>query len=166
MTNSALEKKYCYRYHDGNDNEGRPIVTLRKRLIIRETDKTFWHVEDFPYMRFEQVVSYWTRGRKEDQKRYIKRCAKGACRSRYHYTKEEALEAFIHRKKFQLERIRLTAETISLILTGLKDAGHITYSTNQYGFEERNIVSVPDSECFVASDEPGPIASTYNWGEY
>ena len=63
----STEKKYCYRYHDGNDNEGRPIVTIWKRLIIRETDKTFWHVEDFPHMSFEQVVSYWTGGRKEDQ---------------------------------------------------------------------------------------------------
>ncbi|WP_313626252.1 hypothetical protein [Kosakonia sp.] len=160
------EKKYCYRFHDGNDSEGRPIVTLWKRLIIRETDKTFWHVDDFPYMSFEQVVSYWTRGRKEDQKRYIKRCAKGADRSRYHYTKEEALKAFIYRKRYQLERIRLTAETVSLILKGLTDAGHVAYSTDQHGFQKRNIVSVPEVECFVASEEPGPIASTYSWGEY
>lgn len=162
----STEKKYCYRYHDGNDNEGRPIVTIWKRLIIRETDKTFWHVEDFPHMSFEQVVSYWTGGRKEDQKRYIKRCAKGADRSQYHYTKEEALKAFIYRKRFQLKRISLTAETVSLILTGLKDAGHITYITDQHGFQKRNIASVPEGEYFVAADEPGPIASTCMWGEY
>lgn len=34
-------KKYCYRYYDGNDSEGCPIVTMHKRVIIRETDKTF-----------------------------------------------------------------------------------------------------------------------------
>lgn len=160
------EKKYCYRYIDGNDNEGRPIVTLLKRLIIRETEKTFWHVDDFPRMSFEQVVSYWTQGRKEDQKRYIKRCSKGAERSRYHYTKEEALKAFIYRKRFQLERIRLTAETVNMVLTGLKNSGHVICSIDKYGCQKRNIASVPDGECFLASEEPGPIASTYSWGEY
>lgn len=49
-------KKYCYRYYDGNDSEGRPTVTMHKRVIIRETEKTFWHVEDMPYMTFEQLV--------------------------------------------------------------------------------------------------------------
>ncbi|PTA96516.1 hypothetical protein C9415_05850 [Kluyvera sp. Nf5] len=112
------------------------------------------------------MVSYWTGGRNEDQKHYIKRCAKGADRSQYHYTKEEALKAFIYRKRCQLERIRLTAETVSLILTGLTDAGHITCITDQHGFQKRNIASVPEGECFVAADEPGPIASTYMWGEY
>ena len=50
-------KKYCYRYHDGNDSEGRPIVTLWKRVIIRETDKTFWHVEDMPYMTMSSLLN-------------------------------------------------------------------------------------------------------------
>lgn len=60
-------KKYCYRYDDGHDGEGRPVVTLWKRVIIRETKKTFWHVEDMPYMTFEQLVQYHNSGRKENQ---------------------------------------------------------------------------------------------------
>ncbi|HCB1508233.1 TPA: hypothetical protein MYO72_004928 [Citrobacter freundii] len=158
-------KKYCYRYYDGNDSEGCPIVTMHKRVIIRETDKTFWHVEDFPHMNLEQLINYWTGGRKEDRKKYIKRCYKGADRSRYHYTKEGALKAFIYRKKYQLSRIQLTAETVSLCLKGLKDAGFVTYTTDQYGFQQRSIAGVPDGDYFLAAQEPGPIASTYSWGE-
>lgn len=159
-------KKYCYRYYGGNDSEGCPIVTMHKRVIIRETEKTFWHVEDFPHMSLEQLISYWTGGLRNDQKKYIKRCSKGADRSRYHYTKEEALKAFIYRKKYQLSRIQLTAETVSLCLKGLKDAGFVTYTTDQYGFQQRSIAGVPDGDYFLAAQEPGPIASTYSWGEY
>ena len=50
-------KNFCYRYYEGNDSEGRPTITLWKRVIIRETGKTFWHVEDMPYMSFEQLVN-------------------------------------------------------------------------------------------------------------
>ncbi|EFN8010645.1 hypothetical protein DLY25_13800 [Escherichia coli] len=117
-------------------------------------------------MSLEQLMSYWTGGRKEDRKKYIKRCSKGADRSRYHYTKEEALKAFIYRKKYQLSRIQLTAETVSLCLKGLKDAGFVTYTTDHYGFQQRSIAGVPDGDYFLAAQEPGPIASTYSWGEY
>ena len=99
-------KKYCYRYHDGNDSEGRPIVTLWKRVIIRETDKTFWHVEDMPYMTNEQLIKYRTGGQPANQKYHVKRCLKGADRSSYHYTREEALQAFVRRKTHQISKIR------------------------------------------------------------
>jgi hypothetical protein len=45
-----------------------------------------------PYMTFEQLVQYRNSGRKENQKYHVKRCLKGADRSRYHYTREEACE--------------------------------------------------------------------------
>lgn len=160
------EKQFCYRYVDGHDSEGRPIVILWKRVIIRETEKTFWHVQDLPRMNLAELKQYWTTGRPEDVKRYVKRCAKGADRSSYHYTKEEALRAFVYRKKFQLSRVRLTEEKVRLCLKGLEDAGFITYSTDQYGCKKRNITGVPAGEEFLAAAEPGPVASMYSWGEY
>jgi hypothetical protein len=33
-------------------------------VIIRETEKTFWHVEDMPGMTLEQLVQYRTGGRR------------------------------------------------------------------------------------------------------
>lgn len=166
MTDISDEKKFCYRYVDSNDNNGRPIVMLWKRVVIRETDKTFWHVHDMPHMNLEQLVRYWMSGRKEVRNKYVKRCAKGAARSSYHYTKEEALEAFIYRKNFQLSRIRLTAETAELCLKGLREAGFITYPKDEYGYAKRVIAGTPDGDTFLAADEPGPIAETYSWGEY
>ncbi|ARU94596.1 hypothetical protein [Tatumella citrea] len=166
MTDIPEDRKYCYRYVDGNDSEGRPVVMLWKRVIIRETEKTFWHVSDMPMMSFEQLVKYWTGGNKERQKKHIKRCSKGGARSRYHYTKTEALSAFIYRKTFQLSRIRLTAETVELCLKGLREAGYITYPKDENGYTKRVIAGAPDSETFLAADEPGPIADTYSWGDY
>ena len=153
-------KKYCYRYDDGHDGEGRPVVTLWKRVIIRETEKTFWHVEDMPQMTFEQLVQYRNTGRKENQKYHVKRCLKGADRSRYHYTREEALRAFVYRKMYQLEKIQLTAETVKMCLAGLHDAGMIT------GGYRCTVKKLPADTGFVAAAAPGPIASTYSRGEY
>lgn len=159
-------KKYCYRYYDGNDSEGRPTVTMHKRVIIRETEKNFWHVEDFPHMSTEQLLNYWGSGHRKDHKKYIKRCAKGADRSRYHYTQKEALEAFVYRKRYQLDRILLTQETVRMCLHGLVNAGFITCSIDESGRPTRSITGVPDGDYFLAAQEPGPIASTYSWGEY
>jgi hypothetical protein len=33
-------------------------------VIIRETEKTFWHVEDMPGMTLEQLVQYRAGGRR------------------------------------------------------------------------------------------------------
>lgn len=154
------DKKYCYRYHDGNDSEGRPIVSVWKRVIIRETAKTFWHTEDMPYMSLEQLIKYRTGGPKERKSRNVKRCLKGAERSSYHDTKEAALRAFVYRKRYQLEKMQLTSETVRMCLEGLCEAGLISE-----GY--RCAVAIPpESEPFLAAQEAGPIASTYNWGEY
>ncbi|MDD9044867.1 AAA family ATPase [Escherichia coli] len=153
-------KKYCYRYHDGNNSEGRPIVTLWKRVIIRETEKTFWHVEDMPYMTNEQLIKYRTGGQPANQKYHVKRCLKGADRSSYHYTKEEALQAFVRRKTHQISKIQLAEETARLCLAGLREAGIITE-----GYRCK-VEKLPDSDIFLAANQPGPIASGYSWGEY
>ena len=159
------EKKYCYRYYDGNDSEGRPTVTMHQRVIIRETEKTFWHVEDMPHMSTDQLIQYWGSGHRKDYKKYVKRCAKGADRSRYHYTQKEALAAFVYRKRYQLDRILLTQETVRMCLRGLANAGFITNS-NDGRVGPKTITGVPDGDYFLAAQEPGPIASTYSWGEY
>lgn len=154
------EKKYCYRYHDGNDSQGRPIITVWKRVIIRETEKTFWHTDDLPYMSLDKLIEYRTSGPKERRSRSVKRCSKGAERSSYHYTKEEALRAFVYRKMYQLEKMQLTAETVSMCLAGLREAGLISE-----GY--RCAVAIPpEADQFLAAQEAGPIASTYSWGEY
>ncbi|CZZ84530.1 MULTISPECIES: hypothetical protein [Enterobacter] len=153
-------KKYCYRYNDGNDSEGRPIVTLCKRVIIRETEKTFWHVEDMPYMTNEQLVKYRTGGQPVNQKHHVKRCLKGADRSRYHYTKEEALQAFVRRKTHQINKIQLAEETARMCLSGLREAGIISE-----GYRCK-VEKLPESDTFLAANQPGPIASEYSWGEY
>jgi len=161
MSNNSLnDKKYCYRYCDSNDSQGRPIVTLWKRVIIRETEKTFWHVDDLPYMSLENLIAYRTGGSKERVKHNVKRCLKNADRSSYHYTKEEALKAFVYRKTFQLERIQLTAETVSMCLSGLRDAGLVT------GEYRCTVEKLPKGDFFIAAQEPGPIAANYSWGEY
>jgi len=163
-TNNASEKKYCYRYVDGNDSQGRPIVMLWERVILSETEKTFWHVHDLPYMSLEKMRQYHSR----PSNKQVKRCLKNAARSGYHLTKEQAMKAFLYRKAFQLNRILLTAETIELCLKGLQNAGYV----RNIGFDDGlqinrrgDIVSVPDSE-FLAAEHPGPVASTYSWGEY
>jgi len=153
-------KKYCYRYYDGNDIEGRPIVTLWKRVIIRETDKTFWHVEDLPYMTNEQLIQYRAGGQRTNQKHHVKRCIKGADRSSYHYTKEEALQAFVRRKTHQISKIQLAEETARLCLKGLRDAGIIS---KHYRCK---VEMLPESDTFLAASVLGPIASEYSWGEY
>ena len=75
---------------------------------------------------------------------------------------------FIYRKAFQLNRILLTAETIELCLRGLQNAGYVRNLNLDYGLQINrlaDIVSVPDGE-FLAAEHPGPVASTYIWGEY
>jgi len=74
----------------------------------------------------------------------------------------------IYRKAFQLNRIWLTAETVELCLKGLQGAGHIRNVSLDDGLQinrSGEVVSVPNSE-FLASEQPGPIASNYSWGEY
>ncbi|MDA5482156.1 hypothetical protein PGS49_16035 [Yersinia intermedia] len=154
------DKKYCYRYVDGNDYKGRPIVMLSQMVIIRETEKTFWYCHDYPQMSLEQIIQY--RSRPGD--RQVKRSLKNAARSRYHYTKEEAFKAFIYRKQYQLERILLTSETVILCLKWIRETGFIETGKDG-GFNHfSNILSVPDKE-FRAAEEPGPIASQLSWGE-
>ncbi|WP_226968405.1 hypothetical protein [Yersinia frederiksenii] len=152
-------KKYCYRYVDGNDSKGRAIVMLWKMVILRETEKTFWYCHDYPNMSLEQLVKY--RG----NSRQVKRSLKNAARSRYHYTKEEAFKAFIYRKYHQLSKIQLTNETVLLCLKGIREAGFVETGEDGEFNHYSNILSVPDKE-FLASEEVGPIASTYSWGEY
>ncbi|MGB8663885.1 MAG: hypothetical protein WCD24_03850 [Serratia inhibens] len=158
------DKKYCYRYVDGNDSQGRPIVMLWERVILRETEKTFWHVHDMPLMSLESMRKYHSR----PSNKQVKRCLKNAARSGYHLTKEQAMQAFIYRKAFQLNRLWLTAETVELCLKGLQGAGHIRNVSLDDGLQinwHGEVVSVPNSE-FLASEQPGPIASTFSWGEY
>lgn len=161
----STEKKYCYRYVDGNDSEGRAIVMLWKRVIIRETEKTFWHTDDMPNMDLDQLIKYRTSGPKERQKFNVKRCLKGADRSSYHYTKEEALKAFVCRKLYQLSRMTLTVETVRLCLKGLVSHGHIAGEDDCHVTQFSKIIAAPDCT-LIAADELGPEASTYSWGEY
>lgn len=159
------EKKYCYRYAEGNDGEGRPVVMLWKNVILRETEKTFWHTDDMPNMTLAQLHNFHS----TPGDRSVKRSLKNAARSYYHATKEEAMRAFIYRKAFQLNRMRLTAETIDLCLMGLYAAGHVI---NEHPDDSHQIsrfakvVSVPESEYFIASETPGPVAAEYGWGEW
>lgn len=158
------DKKYCYRYVDGNDSQGRPTVMLWKRVILRETEKTFWHCYDYPRMTLAELMQYNSRPHNRD----VKRSLKGAARSKYHLTREEALKAFIYRKAFQLHRIWLTAETVELCLKGLQEAGHVRNVILDDGLQinkRGEVISVPDGE-FLAAKQPGPIASNYSWGEY
>lgn len=158
------DKKYCYRYVDGNDSQGRPIVMLWERVILRETEKTFWHVHDMPLMSLENMRQYHSR----PSNKQVKRCLKNAARSGYHLTKEQAMQAFIYRKAFQLNRLHLTAETVELCLKGLQNAGHVRNVCLDDGLQinrRGEVASVPNGE-FLASEQPGPIASNYSWGEY
>lgn len=126
--------------------------------------KTFWHVHDLPNMPLEQMRKYHSRpGNKQ-----VKRCLKNAARSGYHLTKEQAMQAFIYRKAFQLNRIWLTAETVELCLKGLQEAGHVRNVSLDNGLQinrRGEVISVPNGE-FLAAKQPGPIASNYSWGEY
>ena len=155
------EKQFCYRYADGNDSQGRPVVMLWKMVVLRETEKTFWYVPDYPRMTLEELK----RLNERPNNRQVKRCLKGAARSRYHLTREEALKAFIYRKLYQLSRMTLTAETVRLCLKGLVNHGHIAGDDNGHVTLFSEIIAAP--ECtLIAADEPGPKASTYSWGEY
>ncbi|QUT13456.1 hypothetical protein [Rahnella inusitata] len=149
------DKKYCYRYVDGNDSSGRPIIMLRERVVIRETDKTFWHCYDYPHMTTVQLAQLESRA-----KNGIKRCLKGAERSSYHLTKEEALRAFVYRKRYQLERMALTMETAKLCLDGLQAGGYITEGWRP------ETVKPPVGSVYVAAEELGPVAASFSWGEW
>ncbi|WP_456309814.1 hypothetical protein [Serratia proteamaculans] len=156
------EKTYCYRYVDRHDSEGRAVIQLDQCVILRETEKTFWYTWDYPLMTLEQLQKY--RSRPGD--RSVKRCLKGAYRSKYHMTREEALAAFTYRKAFQLSRIKLTAEKVSLCLAALSRAGHVEgleVVDGQVLSYHRNIISVPES---TIVGEKGPEAENYTWGEY
>jgi len=147
------QKKYCYRYVERNDSQGRPIIMLWEHVILRETEKTFWHTWDMPQMSIEQMRKYRSAG----GDRNVKRCLKHAARSGYHLTKEEAMRAFVYRKTYQLDRIRLTAETVEMCLIGLSTAGHL---------QDGQVISTPNDSTFIASETTGPIASAYSWGEW
>ncbi|MCW0344935.1 hypothetical protein NB703_003028 [Pantoea ananatis] len=147
------EKKFCYRYVEGNDSQGRPIIMLWENVILRETERTFWHTHDMPYMSIEQMRAY----RSKPGDKQVKRCLKHAARSGYHLSKEEAIRAFVYRKTYQLNRLRLTAETVEMCLKGLSLAGYI---------QDGNVLSAPGDSRFLASKSPGPIASEYSWGEW
>ncbi|NMP26876.1 hypothetical protein GW590_08365 [Rahnella sp. SAP-1] len=149
------DKKYCYRYVEGNDTQGRPIVMLWVRVIIRETEKTFWHCYDYHHMTLEQLKQFESR-----PKNGVKRCLKGAARSSYHLTKEEALRAFVYRKMYQLKRMSLTMETANMCLDGLRKAGHVSDGAIPA------TVTPPLRTTFVASEELGPVAASFKWGEY
>jgi hypothetical protein len=154
------EKKYCYRYEARNDSQGRAIVSLEKRVIIRETEKSFWHVWDNVWEPLDSLILRMESLTKERKKAVIKRCSKGADRSRFHYTKEEALRAFVYRKMYQLERMKLTMETAKICLAGLRGEGII-------GEGYRCAVNrIPDGDEFLAATNPGPVAQEYTWGEY
>lgn len=156
------EKTYCYRYVDRHDSEGRAVIQIDQCVIIRETEKTFWYTFDFPHMTLEQLQKY--RSRRGD--RSVKRCLKGAFRSKYHMTREEALAAFTYRKAFQLSRIKLTVEKVSLCLTALSRAGHVAgleVVDGEVLAYHRNIISVPET---TVVGEKGPEAENYSWGEY
>ncbi|ANS42498.1 hypothetical protein [Serratia inhibens] len=112
-------------------------------------------------MTLEELRKYHNR----PSNREVKRCLKGAYRSKYHYTKEEALRAFIYRKVHQLDRINLTAETVRMCLQGLVDAGFIERSIDGGANQRSKVLSTPASE-FRAAEEPGPVASTFSWGDY
>ena len=130
---------------------------LRERVIIRETDKTFWHCYDYPHMTLEQMQAFLQR---QSGKSSIKRCLKGAGRSSYHLTKEEALRAFVYRKRYQLERMALTMETAKLCLDGLQSGGYITEGWRP------ETVKPPVGSVYVAAEELGPVAASFSWGEW
>lgn len=132
---------------------------LWQMVILRETEKTFWYCHDYPNMSLEQLIKY--RG----NSRQVKRSLKNAARSRYHYTKEEAFKAFICRKNHQLSKMQLASETVLLCLRGIGEAGFVETGEDGEFNHYSNILSVPDKE-FRASEEVGPIASTYSWGEW
>lgn len=155
------EKKYCYRYVDGNDSKGRPIVMLWKRVILRETEKTFWHAHDFRSMSLDSVLQHYSR----PSNKQVKRCLKNAARSGYHLTKEQAMQAFIYRKVYQLAKIKLTAETVQMCLQGLNDSGFIDGQVDCGTWLWGKVINVPEGE-FLAAESAGPVASTFSWGEY
>lgn len=155
------EKKYCYRYVDGNDSKGRPIVMLWKRVILRETERTFWHAHDFPSMSLDSVRQHYSR----PSNKQVKRCLKNAARSGYHLTKEQAMQAFIYRKVYQLAKIKLTAETVQMCLQGLNDSGFIDGQVDCGAWLWGKVINVPEGE-FLAAESAGPVASTFSWGEY
>jgi hypothetical protein len=47
-----------------------------------------------------------------------------------------------------------------MCLTGLREAGMIT------GGYHCTVEKLPDDTGFLAASAPGPVASTYSWGEY
>lgn len=134
---------------------------LWKRVILRETEKTFWHCYDYPRMTLAELTQYNSRPNNRD----VKRSLKGAARSKYHMTREEALKAFVYRKVHQLSRISLTAETVSLCLQGLVDAGFVERSMDGGASAFSKVLTVPESH-FTAASKAGPIASNYNWNEW
>ncbi|MEJ4043442.1 hypothetical protein [Erwinia sp. SLM-02] len=156
------EKKYCYRYVDRHDSEGRAVIELDQCVILRETEKTFWYCRDLPYMTLEKMQAYHSRS----GNRNVKRCLKGASRSKYHLTREEALAAFTYRKAYQLSRIKLTVEKVSLCLAALSSAGHIQglqVVDGEVLAYSRTVTSVPNSTIVGAK---GPEAAQYSWGEW
>ncbi len=68
-------------------------------------------------------------------------------------------------KVYQLDRINLTAETVEMCLQGLADAGFVERSIDGSVSQRGKVLNAPDYE-FRAAEQPGPIASTFSWGEY
>lgn len=162
--------KHVYRYDDRNlVGDGAAGLVLTRRAVVKETDCYVYHVpanEDVtPWLKPENLGKNGHFGLYKRSYYYPLKTRKGAERSKYHCTKEEALTAYLIRKSHQVARLKLTLERIQLIDSALLRDGFYMPNVGESFLPIRDrIVKAPrDGE---VNGGIGPESENYNWMEY
>ena len=163
--------KHVYRYDDRNlTGDGAAGLVLTRRAVVKETDCYVYHVpageDGTPWLTGKDFRT--DKGHFELSKcsyYYPRKTRKGACSSKYHCTKEEALTAYLIRKSHQVARLSLALERIRLIDEALiRDGFYVpNVGESMLPIRERIVKAPLNGE---VNGGIGPESENYNWTEY
>ena len=164
--------KHVYRYDDRNlVGDGAAGLVLTSRAVVKETDCYVYHVpanEDGTAWLTGEDFIRTDKGHFELSKLsyyYPRKTRKGAERSKYHCTKEEALTAYLIRKSHQVARLSLALERIKLIDEALiRDGYYVPNVAGEFRLIRDRIVKAPCNG--EVNGGVGSESENYNWTEY
>ena len=162
--------KHVYRYDDRNlVGDGAAGLVLTRRAVVKETDCYVYHVpaneDGTPWLKPENLKNGDHFALPGSNHYYPVKTRKGAERSKYHCTKEEALTAYIIRKSHQVARLSLALERIKLIDEALiRDGYYVPNVADEFRPIRERIVKAPCNG--EVNGGIGPESENYVWTEY
>ena len=162
--------KHVYRYDDRNlPGDGAAGLVLTRRAVIKETDCYVYHVpvgdDGFPWLHSQELKGGDHFSLNKRSYYYPHKTLKGAERSKYHCTKDEALTVYLIRKSHQVARLSLALERIKLIDEALiRDGYYVPNVADEFRPIRDRIVKAPCNG--EVNGGVGPESENYNWTEY